>query len=447
MTPDQELQKIKTENFAGGTYYGRTPGGIVDLRTNQIVPGTATNTSPVATSPVRRFTSNAAGTYEGEREKIIGSLDITPPDETEKQRIRDEQLKAVQSQLDAIDSATSVMLADEATRATERTGRGRAINARSGVLGSDMGERRAGDIEAVNKQGREAILAAQEAKKVAVLDKAATRAAELAENAKNEALKNADTYLNFLATKQTEARTDVKAMASAGVTLDQLSNDEYQTLLDQSGYGSQFLFDAVYNSQLPANAKKEYEYVNLGSGKVVRFNKAGGAPEYFDYSVPEGFQFKMAGDIPVFVNEKTQEVKVAAPGGDMANAAQYAKETELDTYTDASGNRVSVMYNPVSKATRKIVLGKAGSADGTGGFPSGFKPQAFEVSAVSQFITNEGRTQNQSQADIDAAIKRAQSDPGFFYSTLGVILGDEKYSNKYYKPTTLGIPTSIVVGQ
>ena len=452
MTPEEELRKIQTENFAGGQYYGRTPGGIVDLRSGQIVPSSAqygtssAGATPIANSTVRRYTGTISDTgqpsYQGEVDRFIKGLDITPPSEQEVIDIRDKEFAAVQRQLDAIDAATSTLLSDESRRAETRLGRTRAMSARGGRLGSDFGERERVVTEDVNKDARNAVIQAQEAKKLAIFDKANQRAADIAQQQKTEALTNAELFMKFMAQKQEDARADLKVLAGSGVAINSLSEQQYNTLREQTGYDP-FVFDAIYNSSLPAAQKKDYEYINLGSGKVVRFDKAGGSPEYFDYSVPEGFQFKMAGDIPVFVNEKTQEVKVAGVAG-ASDAGAFVKETELDSFTDASGNRISVMYNPVTKKTRQITHGKT---EGSSGFGTGFKPQAFEASAVQQFIANEGRKQGQSKEEIDEAIKAAQNDPGFFYSVLGTVLANEEYTKNYYKPTTLGIPTTVQISQ
>lgn len=446
MTPEQELAKIKTENFAGGTYYGRTPSGIVDLRTNQVVPesnqfGSNSPTSTIASSTVRRYTGTTTpatdGTYKTEADNFFTGLDITPPSEGEIAKIKEQSLADVQRTLDAIDASTATLLSDESVRATGRTGQGRSINARSGLIGSDMGERRAGDIEQINKGARESIINAQALKKAAVLDSANQRAATMAEAAKNDALKNADLYLQYMGKQQDAARADLKTLAGAGIDINTLGDKEYNLLLGQSGYDP-LIFDAVYNASLPAQQKKTYHYENLGSGKVVRFDEKGGKPEYFDYSVPEGYSFKMAGDIPVFVNEKTQDIKIAgASEGGGVGDSPFGKETELDTFTDANGSRVSVMYNPATKKTRQVVLGKTGDA------PGSFKPQAIEVSAVKQYLVDEGTKKGWSQAQIDKSIKDSQSNQQTFYGFLNDILNDKDLASRYYKPTTIGVPTGL----
>lgn len=400
--------------------------------------------NPIIDSGIRRHvTADTTGSYGSFADAFFGGLKTAAPSAGDKQAIKDQAYNDVSAVLDSIDKTYASKLAAESIRATDRLGSGRSINARSGLLGQDMGDQRNQGIVDKNTAVSDAILAERDAAKAAVMDKANQRAYDMIQAETTQAMTNAGSYMAYLKEKQTAAKADVSTLAKSGVSLDQLSDSEYQTLLNQSGYGNSFLFNAVYNSQLPANAKKDFEYVNLGGGKVAAFDKATGKPTMYDYSVPEGYTFKMAGDIPIFVNEKTQDVKIASPSGDLASAGGMVKETELDSYTNSAGKRVSVMYNPITHGTRTIVTGSAQKNEG-GGFPTGFKPQSFEVSAVSQFLANEGKKQGQTPQQIQEAISTAQNDPTFFYSVLGTVTSDKTYSDLYYKPTTIGIPASFV---
>lgn len=390
--------------------------------------------NPIVDSGVRRHVTPAtSGTYRTETNAAMMGLDTTAPTEEEAAAIRERTLKEVQGQLDVIDASTATQLADEARRAEERLGRTRAMSARGGRLGSDFGERERQGTEQLNKQGRETIIRAQEAKKAEILANVAKRSTDKIDAEKNAALANIDKKLQYQKELQTAAREDIKTLGLSGITPDQLSDSEYKSLLDQSGY-TPIVFDAVYNANLPGGSQRDYTYLNLGNGKVARVDKAGGEPKMFDYSVPEGFTFKMAGDIPVFVNEKTQEVKVAAPDGD---SSAFQKETELDSFTDASGNRVTVMYNPTTKTTRRMVTGKVGDA------PGSFKPQAIETSAVKQYLVDQGASRGWDKAQTDKAISDAMADQSVFYGFLNDILNDKDKASRYYKPTTIGVPVGL----
>lgn len=400
-------------------------------------PAPAKTGNPIIDSGIRREVKPATtGTYATDSAAYAAGLKTTGPTEADAATIRERTLKEVQGQLDAIDAATATMLQDEALNATERLGRTRAMSARGGRLTSDFGARETKSTQDLNEQGRQAIIRAQEEKKTNILSNVAKRSNDLIDAEKNAAFANIEKKLAYQKEQQTAAREDIKNLGLAGISLDKLNDTEYKTLLDQSGYDP-LTFEAISNSYQPGGSQRDYTYLNIGNGKVARVDKAGGEPKMFDYSVPEGYTFKMAGDIPVFVNEKTQDVKVAAPGGDTSALGAFAKETELDTFTDAAGNRVSVMYNPITKATRKISLGKAGDA------PGGFKPQAIETSAVKQYLVDKAAERGWSKEQTDAAIETAMKDQGSFYGFLNDILGDKDLASRYYKPTTIGVPVGI----
>ena len=447
LTPEQELQKIKTENFAGGTYYGRTPGGIVDLTTGKIVQdtqnyGTTSLVNPINTSGIRRFIQpGGEDSYKSTTESLFGGLDTSPPTADEAGSIRNAEIEKIQRELDVTNEAYNSLIRREDIRGADRLGATRALSARSGVLGSVPGNVQKSKTEEVNAAAVAAIENERSLRLGQILSQARERGDALVEAETNKALKNADSLIAFRKQKQDEARADLKALGSAGISLQALNDNQYRSLLTQTGY-EPLVFEAVYNANLPENDQQSYEYLNLGDGRVARVNKAGGTPEFFQFDAPNNFEFRMAGDIPIFVNPSTREVQVADVTGGSGVGA-FGKETELDTYTNAEGKRVSVMYNPATKTTRAITHGAAGGDSGGGAYPTGFKPQSFEISAVNQFISAEGRKQGQTQEEIDQALQRIKTDPGFFYSLLSTVISDPTYQQSYYKPTTFGFPAGF----
>lgn len=196
---------------------------------------TAATGNPIADSGIRRETGSAASGGSA-LDQFISGLNLKAPDAARQDAIKREQLDLVQRQLDAIDATFASKLSDEAVRATGRLGQGRSINARSGLLDSSFGNQRTGAIEDVNKQARDAIIAEREATKATVFDKAAQRALDLIKNETDAALKNADTYIDYLKGKQQDARNDLSALFKSGISLAELSTDEYSRLLEQTGY-------------------------------------------------------------------------------------------------------------------------------------------------------------------------------------------------------------------
>lgn len=281
------------------------------------------NASPIVTSGIRRHvTSNPTGsvtatppTYQSEAAAVVAGLDRTPPTAIDEKTIREQELERVQAELDSIDSFYESLVVDENIRGEGRLGQGRAINARSGLLGQDFGNQAKDTIVNANKQQVQLIQREKEAKRQAVLSKSDDRAAKRIAAERNDALKNTETYLQFLKESQDDARSDVKELAKTGTSLAELSDEEYTRLVGDTGY-KPLVFDAVWNNNLPQAEQSKYTYQKIGDGKIVRFNETlGGEPEEFDFDVPTGFDFRMAGNLPVFVNESTGEIRTALPDG------------------------------------------------------------------------------------------------------------------------------------
>lgn len=411
------------EVFKGGD---RVSTGTDEFTKNfieQNTPKPVPVVSPIQASGIRRHVTSSpsqAQSFSQEASNFFqrggtSGLDV------DEQGIRDEERARVQGEIDAIESLYASLRADEVVRGEGRVGRGRSIISRSGLMGSDFGEQSRSTIENKNKQNLELLEREKLAKIQAVISKADDRAATAISEERNAALKDSENYLEFLKGQRDDARQDLKDLAKGGVSLADLQDEEYTKLLEQSEY-TPMVFEAIYNANSPEGEKKDYSYFNLGSGKVVRFDKAGGDPEEFEFDIPQDFEFRMAGDIPVFVNPETQEIKVA--GGE--EGQEVINETELDTFTNANGSRVSVMYNPVTRKTRQVVHGKAKGDGGTDDF---FKPSTAEKSAVARYIQENGDEKD---------LERSKTDTGFFYSLL-----TKAQEDGYYKPSVIGLPVDI----
>lgn len=285
---------------------------------------TATKTDPIADSGIRRHITPAEPELAGE----IGKLDRTAPTPLEETGIREQETERVQSRIDVINEIFQGLISREEVAGKGRLGEARAISARAGVLGGEFGAQRKRGEEEFTKEQIESIRLQQSARINEVLSKAEDRASKKIEAERDLALKNREAFIEFQKDKISEAREDLKTIAKSGLSLADLSDEEYKTLLEDTEM-TPFMFDAVYNANLPANQKQEYSYINVGGGKIVRVNQAGGEPEEFDFSTPEGFEFKMAGDVPIFYNKETQEVVVADLIGDGGDIKDLDKDKKL----------------------------------------------------------------------------------------------------------------------
>lgn len=250
------------------------------------VPGAET----IGTSPVRRYTGTPSP-YQSESEKYYAGLNKTAPDEaTIRQQMRDE----VQGQLDSINNGYVSIFANEARNAENRVGATRATDARSGTLGSDFGNADAAKTADYNLEKKAAIQARRDAEINAVLTGVRERADAKIKEDKNAALKNNEDHLTYLKGNQESARTDVTTLAKSGIHYDELTDEEYKNLLDQSGYTpeqlhAQFIInkpdDKVLTSftqgnkyyqvtQDPVTGKKKTESIDLGFEVPVDWKEA-----------------------------------------------------------------------------------------------------------------------------------------------------------------------------
>lgn len=272
--------------------------------------GSTTPTDPIATSGIRRHITQST---EPTLASQFSDIDTTLPTPQEEEDIRLKTIEDVQNQIDNINQIYAGLISKEETAGAGRLGQQRSISARSGVLGGEFGAQAKKDVQEFNVQQIESLQAEKGAKIGAILSNAEDRASQKIQAERELATSNKQAFLQFQADQVAQARADVKDLAKSGISLADLSDEEYTSLLSDTEM-SPVLFEATYNANLPKNEQADYSYINVGGGKIVRVNKAGGEPEEFDFSTPDGFEFRMAGDTPVFINESTQEVILADTG-------------------------------------------------------------------------------------------------------------------------------------
>lgn len=237
-TPDQELERLKSDTaFAGGSSYGRTPAGIVDLKTGAVVSGTNNvSTDPSMSSPVRRYSESyqapTAGTYSTEAGKFLAQNAAKPVED--ENTIRQKMRENVQSQIDTIKATAADRIATENIAGTNRSGQTRAINARSGTIGQDFGNAAQEKTTQANAAAVKAIENERDMMIQSILAKVDSEAYTRAKDATETARKNADQYVTYLKEKRDSARTDIANLAKSGMTLEKLTEQQYKNLLDSS---------------------------------------------------------------------------------------------------------------------------------------------------------------------------------------------------------------------
>lgn len=218
--------------------------------------------------------------------EYYNALPRTAPTDTDQEAIREAIRKQMQAQIDAINTSYDSIVASARTEGEDRLGQTRAISSRSGMLGSPMGEAQKAKTTEYNQRIVNAIEAERASKIAAIWDTIDQRATERIEKQKTEALTNAKDYIEYLKSTQEGARTDMINLAKSGVDMATLSEEDYKKLLEQTGYNP-IVFKSLWNSNLPENQKRDYNYVNLGNGKILimSVNPATNKMDKEEYSV------------------------------------------------------------------------------------------------------------------------------------------------------------------
>lgn len=426
MATNQELLKSSTETaqkaaaLIGGTFQqgrynssGQVEGGFT--------PGPAggSESSPVpryATANVNDIVNPPKSNLQQAQEQLFGNT--APLSDADKQAIRDRARSEIQTYLDAVNAQYEQIYQQRQAEGTQRTGQLRAIQNARGTGGS-FGSTQRTKLQDYNASVLEGVRAEQRAKVGAILDTATTRAlSEIeAESAKRQ--KNAENYIDYLKGTQTEARSNVAYLAKSGVQLDQLNDEQYKSLLAQTGY-SPLVFESLYNANLPENQQIDYKYQVVGNTVMAFYtDPATGklTQKEFKATVPEGEydKFELTSDgTPLFIN--TQQGKaVVAPG---FKQGQFAKDESPASYKEWV-----LAGQPGTYAD--FIKNKSG--DGI------FNPSKDEVSAVMRYA------QTLPGFDAEKDQERLQSDPVFFYAVLNQAVnasaqsGDNPFSLQPFK--------------
>lgn len=185
--------------------------------------------------------------------------------------IRSQFKQRIQDQIDAINNAYATLEAKSSTNTTKNLGVAKAINARSGLLGSDFSS---ADETNINKAGQDEYnsLEAERAGKVSALlnsadDQATKYIADkrtMAENATNSIMQN-------ILTRETRtAGTASKLavyLASKGVKgLEDISPDDLKTIEQNYGVDKLTLQKAITDNN---SALTKDRYVSIGDGAVL----------------------------------------------------------------------------------------------------------------------------------------------------------------------------------
>jgi hypothetical protein len=249
------------------------------------------------------------------------------------------------------------------------TGTARAIDARSGLLGSDFGAANEAGAAKQSDAIQAAFDAERQGKLADITNQINSRAdAEIAAR-RTAAVTNAGNYAQYLQKAQADARQNVTDLAQIGAIL---TPEMKASLLKDSGYDP-MTFDAIFNANRQHGLQADYTYTNLGNGTVLRTGKLANGQavpnQTFQYQLGPNDEFTTAADgTPLIVTKQGNaitSVKIA-PG---FNQAQFAPKPNAPVVTYPGA--IVLQYNPATKKYEQSTVGGGNGSSGpapAGGF-------------------------------------------------------------------------------
>lgn len=344
------------------------------------VPGTTPTASPIAGSTVRRYTGTGANTgYDAAAADYYNGLDTTAPD---RQKIYNEQLSQMQAQIDAINNVYTGLIAKENVAGQGRNGQTRAVNSRSGILGDDFGNANKAATEDYNAAKVEDLNRKKSLEIQSILTQVQQRADAQFEKANELSLANKEKKLAYHQELQKESRQNLADLAKTGVTLDQLSQDEYNQLVDQTGYDD-LEFESIFNAAKTAREKVDYKYTNIGNGKVLRTGVDGEGKaleeKIFDYGLPPDYDLKETKDGSIYLFDKTtgQMVKKKAGSTPGDGDTGTIDDPVVKAWANNIKNGTSTMANVPANLKNSVAKALDAGGTGTSSKNSELKSQAY----------------------------------------------------------------------
>ncbi len=289
------------------------------------------------------------------------------PKPVDEQSIREEIRKQQQARIDAINGAYNVMVGQQDVVNTGNQGSTRAINARSGLIGSDFGAANDSNQKQAGQNAINAINAERGMKISGVYAEIDQLASQKIAAQKSEALGNANAYKDYLEKAQTRSQTLVKNLGATGETVDNLKNtapDRLKQLLEGSGM-SELELSLAMNAARPPAAKIDWKTDIRGNNVIVYgTDPVTGELQYHTQELPAGAE---ANDVQVVNGELwsigadgKSATKIGGPGP-KDNLPASAQEYE---YAKKNGYTGSYAQYQNEDANRKNVAagGSSGSA-------------------------------------------------------------------------------------
>ena len=206
-------------------------------------------------------------------------------------RVRTEQ----QARIDAVNAVYDDMVRRQMNVNEGNQGSTRAINARSGLIGSDFGAANDANQRAAGQQAVDAVNRERGLQISSIYAKIDEDVQNRVSAEKAAAQGKANEYKSYLEKAQGEAKARAVQLGASGMSFDQLKQeapDQLKKLLESSGM-DEFTLALTMNTGKPVAEKIDYKTSVVGN-RVVAYgvNPATGQLETMEKELPEGAQAK-----------------------------------------------------------------------------------------------------------------------------------------------------------
>ncbi len=298
----------------------------------------------------------------------------TQLDTAGEQGIREKVATSMQDRLDAINQYYNDLVKQNQPSYQSNIGSARALAARSGMLGTQMGESQIQGARQQNQANTATIEAKRSADMATVWNNIDTRANTLIDKANTEADTNSKAYLDYMKTSQDSARKDLITLAGIkGTSLDNLSKQDLDTILKQTGYTKDEA-TLVFNQAKSASEKIAWadKPVETKDGKLVFY---GNDPTTntvktvtIDANIPQGYSAVMSSDGTLYYKNDTDGSLIPAPLGssdkteDIKNFNYAKSQGYKGTFTDYQKQQAN-LKDTTSTASEQLKTTKSQVAD------------------------------------------------------------------------------------
>jgi len=376
----------------------------------QIAAG-APPTAPPASQPVPTPTSIPAPSALPP--SVTPPATVTAPASTkpvlqavDENAIREETRKRMQTQVDAINASFASMISQENVAGDDRMGQTRAVNARSGLMGSDFGAATTEKTRQFNTSQVQAIEAQKNAQVQAILQNIEDRAGAEIARKKEESLGQYNREMEDYQAEQEKARGDLQMLAKSGVPLESLNPQQKSALLSQAGYDDEAFGELVYNAMKPKAQQIDYKFEKLADGQGLFYGIDPTTGELITKNIkvdlPPDWNMQIAPDGTVIGYDKnTGEARVMSGKGEFADPYEQAyKEAQIQKLLsdiaqgDGDGmlsveeaNKLGVPYGTTKAGAAGVI---PGSQEKIAQAESGLTTMQKALSLINELKTHKG---------------------------------------------------------